>query len=145
MCYHHANGFQVAGYVRCSRLVRRAAFEDSMDTMVDAGPANKKSKMTTSTETSEKDKTSSASAGHSLDTADSITAATVPDVGRETRQKSEKVESDEEFVCVIRPADVSFPYSRDNQLFCSLLSTASMVEHMEAVDSSKRKSWLDLE
>ena len=36
---------------------------------------------------------------------------------------------DEEYVCVIRPADASFPYVRGTRLFSSLLSTASMVAH----------------
>ena len=39
------------------------------------------------------------------------------------------VDAEEEFVCAIRPADASFPHSRDSQLFSSLLSTASIVAH----------------
>lgn len=36
---------------------------------------------------------------------------------------------EEEYICIIRPADASFPHSGGSQMFHSLLSTASMVAH----------------
>jgi len=46
---------------------------------------------------------------------------------------------DDEFICVIRPADASFPHSHGgSQMFSSLLSTASMVAHdLELMNSAQ--------
>ena len=56
----------------------------------------------------------------------SPTPGTGLDVSGDFRQH---MDPEEEFVCAIRPADASFPHSRDSQLFSSLLSTASIVAH----------------
>ena len=53
-------------------------------------------------------------------------SGTGPEFNHEERHH---VDAEEEFVCAIRPADASFPHSRDSQLFSSLLSTASIVAH----------------
>jgi hypothetical protein len=85
----------MAGYIRCSRLVKRAPFDDgdiSPPAPIDVGPEKKKSKTSAILP---------------------LTALIISD-------------SDEEFVCSIRPADVSFPHSKGS-LFSSLLSTVSIV------------------
>lgn len=208
VCYHDASGFQVAGYIRCSRLVRRAVVDDNMS--VDAngsngsdsgaptaptgagagtgagpgpGPPAKKSRTannpsqaggSSSSSASSSASSSSASSSMAL-TALNIAAASLADhpngcvgmsgggmgmgmggqaslsVGtsdsssnddkrkrESTRQSPDAEGLDEEFVCVIRPADASFPISGGSQLFSSLLSTASMVAHDLELRSSGR-------
>ena len=55
----------------------------------------------------------------------------------------DKSHSDDEYVCVIRPADASFPYVRGTRLFSSLLSTASMVAHDLELRSSGYNNQVD--
>ena len=50
---------------------------------------------------------------------------------------------EEEFVCVIRPADASFPCARGSRLFSTLLSTASMVAHDLELRSSGYNNQVD--
>ena len=129
VCYHDANGFQVAGYVRCSRLVKRASFDDmDVNTVIDVGPPNKRVRAASPTFATR------AAAGEqhhhpSLQQSISRQSGFASETASEMKYRRDKQVHEEEFVCVIRPADASFPYVRGNSLFSSLLSTASMVAH----------------
>jgi hypothetical protein len=133
VCYHDANGFQVAGYVRCSRLIKRSTFDDSeIPVAVDLGPPSKRVRTL-----SPVDALSSA-AGHQScnipinslhDASSSKPAIPAADAAHDFKSHRHKPPQEEEFVCVIRPADASFPYVKGSRLFSSLLSTASMVAH----------------
>ena len=47
---------------------------------------------------------------------------------------------DDEFICVIRPADASFPHIGGSHMFSSLLSTASMVAYdLELMNSGRER------
>ena len=150
VCYHDAYGFQVAGYVRCSRLIKRTSFDDSEPSPVsDTIHPNKKSKTLPTSGTcidhnlaisddlyqppshSDSHSTSSAANNHTVEAM----------VNR--RISSDKSHSDDEYVCVIRPADASFPYVRGTRLFSSLLSTASMVAHDLELRSSGYNNQVD--
>ena len=137
--YHDASGYQVTGYIRCSRLIKRAPFDDTDSAAVvdvASGPSSKKCKtaipipLTASNVAA----ASSSSGVFSLGTrilqkyppGSSPTPGAGLDVYSDIRPH---VDPEEEFVCAIRPADASFPHSRDSQLFSSLLSTASIVAH----------------
>lgn len=133
VCYHDANGFQVAGYVRCSRLIKRSTFDDSeMPIAVDTGPAAKKVRIL-----SPADALSSAASHLSCnipinschDASSSRLSIPATDAIHDFKSQRYKPPQEEEFVCVIRPADASFPYVKGSRLFSSLLSTASMVAH----------------
>lgn len=133
VCYHDANGFQVAGYVRCSRLIKRSTFDDSeMSVAVDVGPATKKVRIMSPTDASstasshQPCNTQINSCHDSLSSRHPIQAAELTHDFKSNRCKPHQ---EEEFVCVIRPADASFPYVKGSRLFSSLLSTASMVAH----------------
>lgn len=136
VCYHDPHGFQVAGYVRCSRLIKRATYDDSEPPIVDLGPPSKKSKAAPYQAEQAivspnelglpffQNGTLQASSRASLN-GPSHCHDPVP----ESKHHIDKSFIEEEYVCVIRPADASFPYVRGNRLFSSLLSTASMVAH----------------
>lgn len=137
--YHDASGYQVTGYIRCSRLIKRAPFDDTDSAAVvdvASGPSSKKCKtaMPIPLTASNVAAASSSSGVFSLGTGvlqkypagSSPTPGTGLDVSSDFRQH---IDPEEEFVCAIRPADSSFPHSRDSQLFSSLLSTASIVAH----------------
>lgn len=105
--------------------------------MVDmpVGPASKKSKvaMTVPLTASNVAVASSSSGQFSFGAANQqapsavhSTQGTSADLSNEEQHQ---VDQEEEFVCAIRPADASFPHTRDSQLFSSLLSTASIVAH----------------
>jgi hypothetical protein len=136
VCYHDAGGFQVAGYIRCSRLIKRAPFDDGdAAAVVDvaAGPATKKSKTAAPVPlTASNVAAASSSSGLFSPAMQQYPPVPVsssgagPEFNHEDRHH---VDTEEEFVCAIRPADASFPHSRDSQLFSSLLSTASIVAH----------------
>ena len=129
VCYHDANGFQVAGYVRCSRLVKRASFDDmDVTTVIDVGPPNKRVRAASPTfasKTAAGEQQNHASFQHPSSRQNNFAL----EAASELKYRRDKQLHEEEFVCVIRPADASFPYVRGNSLFSSLLSTASMVAH----------------
>lgn len=184
VCYHDASGFQVAGYIRCSRLVRRAAAAIDDNASVDAngsdsgtapGPPAKKSRtsnpppdrahpsssmaltalniaaasLTDGTSSSSGSGLASSNGGGTSNS--SLSSSNQDDkrkrdssssshgASQRGGQSHDSTEStEEEFVCVIRPADASFPMSGGSQMFSSLLSTASMVAHDLELRSSGR-------
>lgn len=105
--YHDATGFPVAGFMRCSRLIRRKrahsklqADDGSSDSEFSDDKSNHKSKC--SKKSNSKCTTTLDGRGHGCSGAE-----------------------DEEFVCVIRPASTSSPFLNN----LHLLSAASMVAH----------------
>ena len=145
--YHNASGFQVAGYIRCSRLIKRTPFDDGSETVavMDIGPLNKKCKTAAPMPlTASNIAAASSSSGvfavgapasqqyaaslSILDMNGSAPACTGGNV-EFSHDERHQGEVEEEFVCAIRPADASFPHTGGSQLFSSLLSTASIVAH----------------
>ena len=144
VCYHDASGFQVAGYIRCSRLIKRAPFDDGSESVAaaDLGPANKKCKTTAQVPLT----ASNIAAASSSSGLYALGAPPTPQysaslsvshngsngmVGAEYphEDRHQHIDAEEEFVCAIRPVDASFPHAGGSQLFSSLLSTASIVAH----------------
>ena len=212
VCYHDGNGFQVTGYMRCSRLIRRSTMnhddnssecgdgKDSDNGMEKEGPKTKKSRtnaagaaassqysnqapmaltasniaavaladgssshhlssngtgrpsyifcgdgVSSGSNTNRNHSDSSSKSSHqedrhyqSLSSGTSSNGATSHRGGtshqdhpvhRSHDSHSVNDGQDDEFICVIRPADASFPHIGGSQMFSSLLSTASMVAH----------------
>ena len=131
VCYHDAHGFQVAGYVRCSRLIKRTSYEDvDVGPTSHTGPPSKKSKSDHGvTGSNQQHQSNSDNDSHNTVSRSNHNSDCGGDTSPENRRHNSKKHVEEEYVCVIRPADASFPDVRGNRLFSSLLSTASMVAH----------------
>jgi hypothetical protein len=121
----------MAGYIRCSRLVKRAPFDDgdiSPPAPIDVGPEKKKSKNSAIIPLT----ALNIAAASSSNGAYSLGGGSMNGNGDVQENKAIVSDTDEEYVCSIRPsdasfpADASFPHSRGS-LFSSLLSTASIV------------------
>lgn len=125
MYYQDATGYPVAGFMRCTRLVRREGWaqkdldNDCSDSVSDdtAAKPQKRAKNNNGNH-DEEYSSSSTSSGHiSKDHNDFD--------GNDIKKPFDDVVL-EEFVCVIRPASSSSPQSLNN---LHLLSAASMVAH----------------
>ena len=145
--YHNASGFQVAGYIRCSRLIKRTPFDDGSETaaVMDIGPLNKKCKTAapmplTASNIAAASSSSGVFAVGAPSSQQYATSLSILDINGNaplcnggnvefTHEERQQGEVEEEFVCAIRPADASFPNTGSSQLFSSLLSTASIVAH----------------
>lgn len=124
----------MAGYIRCSRLIKRVPFDDGETSAItETGPAVKKGRASSPTNTSciaSIDQPFNPLSKSSAPTANNSRSSAVHvESNSEVKSRRSGPHQEEEFVCVIRPADASFPCARGSRLFSTLLSTASMVAH----------------
>lgn len=140
----------MAGYVRCSRLIKRSPFDDAESSPPsDTIHQSKKSKTSLVSETHSdhilaiQDGVCPHPSHSDLLNTSSRVDNNILEVTVDRKIQHDKTHVEEEYVCVIRPADASFPYVKGTRLFSSLLSTASMVAHDLELRSSGYNNQVD--